>query len=139
MGYDNDRARFPCRGGCRETLPLPVLPRPRCGYAGKDHHDEHMLAVPFMREDMDDRQSQAPAAQRENFMTRSRLILVAGVAWTLTAVVLFLAVGTMSFLGLASLAVGGFLPPLVYAALSGGPTATIAEVLYDTEQGRSDR
>jgi len=98
-----------------------------------------MLAVPFMREDMDDRQSQAPAAQRENFMTRSRLILVAGVAWTLTAVVLFLAVGTMSFLGLASLAVGGFLPPLVYAALSGGPTATIAEVLYDTEQGRSDR
>jgi hypothetical protein len=78
-------------------------------------------------------------AEGEKVMTQSRVVLVAGVAWTLCAIVLFLAVGTMSFLGLASLVVGGFLPPLVYAALSGGPAATIAEVLHDTEQGKSDR
>ena len=72
-------------------------------------------------------------------MTHSRLVLVAGTVWTLTAVVIFLAVGTMSILALALLIVGGFVPPFVYAALSGGPSATIAEVLHDTEQGRSGR
>ena len=72
-------------------------------------------------------------------MTHSNRVLVAGVAWMLTAVVIFFAVGTMSFLGLALLMVGGLVPPLVYAALSGGPTATIAEVLHDAEQGKSVR
>lgn len=72
-------------------------------------------------------------------MRLSQRVLVAGIAWMLTAVVLFLAVGTMSFLGLALLTVGGLVPPLVYAALSGGPTATIAEVLHDAEQGESVR
>lgn len=72
-------------------------------------------------------------------MTHSRVVLVAGAVWTLIAVVIFFAVGTMSILGLALLAVGGFVPPLVYAALSGGPAATIAEVLNDTEQGRPGR
>lgn len=67
-------------------------------------------------------------------MKRSQVVLVAGVAWSLIAVVIFLTVGTMSFLGLALLTVGGFVPPLVYMALSGGPAATIAEVLHDTEQ-----
>ena len=72
-------------------------------------------------------------------MTHSRLVLVAGTAWTVAAVVIFLAVGTMSILSLALLIVGGFVPPLMYAALPGGPSATIAEVLHDTEQGRSGR
>ena len=72
-------------------------------------------------------------------MTHSQIVVVAGVAWALTAIVLFAAVGTVSFLGLALLAVGGFVPPLVYAALSGGPPATIAEILHDTEQGRPRR
>ena len=72
-------------------------------------------------------------------MTHSRLVLVAGVVWTLSAVVIFFAVGTMSILGLALLLVGGFVPPLVYAKLSRGPSATIAEVLNDTEQGRPGR
>ena len=72
-------------------------------------------------------------------MRFSQRVLVAGIAWMLTAVVIFLAFGTMSFLGLALLTVGGLGPPLVYAALSGGPTATIAEVLYDAEQGKSVR
>ena len=72
-------------------------------------------------------------------MTHSNRVRVAGVAWMLTAVVLFLAIGTMSLLGLALLMVGGLGPPLVYAALSGGPTATIAEVLHDTEQSESRR
>ena len=72
-------------------------------------------------------------------MTHSNRVRVAGVAWMLTAVVLFLAIGTMSLLGLVLLTVGGLGPPLVYAALSGGPTATIAEVLHDTEQGGPGR
>jgi hypothetical protein len=72
-------------------------------------------------------------------MTHSRLVLTAGTVWTLTAVVIFFAVGTMSILALGLLLVGGVVPPLVYAALSGGPSATIAEVLHDTEQGRSGR
>jgi hypothetical protein len=72
-------------------------------------------------------------------MTHSRRILFAGIAWTLTAVVLFLAIGTMSFMGVAILAVVGFVPPLVYAALSGGPSATIAQVLHDTEQSGPGR
>ena len=69
-------------------------------------------------------------------MTHSQRVLGFGIAWMLTAIVLFLTVGTMSFLGLALLSVGGLVPPLVYAALSGGPTATIAEVLHDAEQGK---
>lgn len=72
-------------------------------------------------------------------MLHSHGVLIAGVAWTLIAVVLFLAVGTMSFMGLAILAVGGFVPPLVYAKLSGGPSATIAQVLHDTERGGPGR
>ena len=72
-------------------------------------------------------------------MTHSQVVIVAGVAWALTALVLFAVVGTVSFLGLALLTVGGFVPPLVYAALSGGPTATIAEIIHDTEQGRPGR
>ena len=72
-------------------------------------------------------------------MINSHRILIAGIAWTLTAVVLFLAVGTISFLGLALLIVGGFVPPLVYMALSGGPAATIAEVLHDTDEGGAGR
>ena len=72
-------------------------------------------------------------------MTHSRLVLAASLTWTLAAVVLFFAIGSMSLLGLALLAVGGLGPPLVYAALSGGPTATIAEVLHDTEEGRPGR
>ena len=72
-------------------------------------------------------------------MTHSRVVLVSGAVWTLIAVVVFFAVGTMSILGLALLLVGGFVPPLVYAALSGGPSATIAEVLHDTDQGRPGR
>ena len=72
-------------------------------------------------------------------MTHSRLVLVAGTVWTLAAVIIFFAVGTMSILALGLLLVGGVVPPLVYAALSGGPSATIAEVLHDTEQGRSGR
>jgi hypothetical protein len=72
-------------------------------------------------------------------MTHSQRVLGFGIAWMLTAIVLFLTVGTMSFLGLALLSVGGLVPPLVYAALSGGPTATIAEVLHDAEQGKSVR
>ena len=69
-------------------------------------------------------------------MRLSQRVVVAGIAWMLMAVALFFAVGTMSFLGLALLTVGGLGPPLVYAARSGGPTATIAEVLYDAEQGK---
>ena len=72
-------------------------------------------------------------------MKRSQVVLAAGVAWTLIAVVIFLAVGTMSLLGLALLTVGGVVPPLVYMALSGGPAATIAEVLHDTEQSGPGR
>ena len=72
-------------------------------------------------------------------MTHSRLVLVAGTVWALAAVVIFFAMGTMSILALALLIVGGVVPPLMYAALSGGPSATIAEVLHDTEQGRSGR
>jgi hypothetical protein len=72
-------------------------------------------------------------------MRHSQIVLVAGVAWMLIAVVLFLAIGTISWLGLALLMVGGFVPPLVYRALSGGPTATIAEVLRDTDQSGSGR
>ena len=72
-------------------------------------------------------------------MTHSRVVLVAGALWILAAVGIFFAVGTMSVLGLSLLAVGGLVPPLVYAALSGEPSATIAEVLHDTDQGRSGR
>lgn len=72
-------------------------------------------------------------------MTHSRIVLAAGAAWALIAVVVFFAVGTMSILGLALLLVGGVVPPLVYAKLSGSPAATIAEVLNDTEQGRPGR
>ena len=67
-------------------------------------------------------------------MTHSQRVLAASITWTLIAVALFFAVGTMSFLGVALLAVAGFVPPLVYVALSGGPTPTIAEVLHDTEE-----
>jgi len=94
--------------------------------------------MPFVREDLDPRQLDAGCAQ-EHVMTHSHRVLVAGIAWILTAVVLLLTVGSMSFLGLALLAVGGLVPPLVYLALSGGPTATIAEVLHDAEQGKSVR
>jgi len=72
-------------------------------------------------------------------MTHSHVVLVAGAVWAVIAVVIFFAVGTMSILGLALLIVGGFVPPLVYAALSGGPAPSIAEVLHDTEQGRKGR
>ena len=72
-------------------------------------------------------------------MNHAQRVLVAGVAWTLSAIVLFLVVGTVSVLGLAVLVVGGLVPPFIYAALSGGPAATIAEVLNDTEQGRPGR
>lgn len=71
-------------------------------------------------------------------MTHSRTVLAASVIWALAAVALFVAVGSMSLLGVAILAVG-LLPPLVYARLSGGPTATIAEVLHDTEQSGPGR
>ena len=71
-------------------------------------------------------------------MTHSRLVLAASIIWALAAVALFVAVGSMSLLGVAILAVG-LLPPFVYARLSGGPTATIAEVLHDTEQGGPGR
>jgi hypothetical protein len=71
-------------------------------------------------------------------MTRSHIVLTATVTWALAAVALFFAIGTMSVLGVAILAVG-LLPPLVYLALSGGPTATIAEVLHDTEQSGPGR
>jgi len=71
-------------------------------------------------------------------MTHSRTVLAASVIWALAAVALFVAVGSMSLLGVAILAVG-LLPPLVYARLSGGPTATIAEVLHDTERGGPGR
>lgn len=71
-------------------------------------------------------------------MTHSRVVLAASVTWALAAVALFFAVGTMSLLGLAILAVG-LVPPLVYAALSGGPAATIAEVLHDTERSGPSR
>jgi hypothetical protein len=94
--------------------------------------------MPCVREDLDPRQSETGSAQ-EHVMTHSHRVLGFGIAWMLTAVVLFLTVGTMSFLGLALLAVGGLVPPLVYLALSGGPTATMAEVLHDAEQGKSVR
>src|ERR1041384_6489343 len=71
--------------------------------------------------------------RKREVMKRSQVVLIAGVAWTLIAVVLFLTVGTMSFLGLALLTVGGFVPPLVYRALSGGPAATIGAVPHHTE------
>jgi hypothetical protein len=71
-------------------------------------------------------------------MTHSRTVLAASVIWAFAAVALFVAVGSMSLLGVAILAVG-LLPPLVYARLSGGPAATIAEVLHDTEEGRPGR
>jgi hypothetical protein len=71
-------------------------------------------------------------------MTHSRLVLAAILTWASAAVVLFFAIGTMSFLGFALLAVG-LVPPLVYLALSGGPTSTIAEVLRDTERGGAGR
>ena len=74
-----------------------------------------------------------------SLLTHSQVVIGAGVAWALIAIALFFAVGTVSFLGLALLTVGGFVPPLVYAALSGGPPATIAEILHDTEQGRPGR
>ena len=69
-------------------------------------------------------------------MTHSQRVLAASITWTLIAVAVFFAVGTMSFLAVALLAVGGFVPPLVYVALSGDPTPTIAQVLHDTEEGR---
>lgn len=72
-------------------------------------------------------------------MTHSHIVLIAGAAWALTAVAVFLAVGTMSLLGLALLAVLGLGPPLVYAKLSREPSATIAEVLRDTDQTGAGR
>ena len=74
-----------------------------------------------------------------SLLTHSQVVIVVGVAWALIATALFAAVGTISFLGLAILSVGGLVPPLVYAALSGGPPATIAEILHDTEQERPVR
>jgi hypothetical protein len=69
-------------------------------------------------------------------MTRSQRITLAGVGWVLCATALFLSLGTRSLAGWSILAVAGFVPPLVYAALSGGPPITIAEVLYNAEAER---
>ncbi len=63
-------------------------------------------------------------------------MMLSGIGWVLCATSLFLSAGSMSLISWAILAVIGFLPPLMYMALSGGPSVTIAEVLYNTEEGR---
>ena len=68
-------------------------------------------------------------------MTYSQRISLGGVAWTVGALALFILVGSTSLAAWALLAVS-LTPPMVYAALSGGPPITIAEVLYNAERGR---
>jgi hypothetical protein len=63
-------------------------------------------------------------------------MMLSGIGWVLCAISLFLSAGSMSLLSWAILSIIGFLPPLMYMALSGGPSITIAEVLYNSEEGR---
>lgn len=57
-----------------------------------------------------------------------------GAGWALCATAIFLSLGTFAPASFAILAVCALVPPFVYAALSGGPAVTIAEMLYKTEQ-----
>jgi hypothetical protein len=61
---------------------------------------------------------------------------IGGLGWALCALATFLSLGSMSLVGWACLVVVGLVPPLVFAALAGGPPITVAEVLYNAEEGR---
>lgn len=62
--------------------------------------------------------------------------LVGGIGWSLCAMAFFAEFGSRSPAGWAMLAVVSVMPPLVYTSLAGGPPATVAQVLYDAENGR---
>jgi hypothetical protein len=67
-------------------------------------------------------------------MTRPNLIST--LAWSLCVSAFFLEFGSRSSAGWMLWLVVAFVPPLVFAALSGGPPITIAEVLARTEDNR---
>ena len=75
----------------------------------------------------------------ETVMTRMQRIALVGVAWLVGASALFVWLGTPSLVGWAILGVSALVPPVVYAALSGGPPITIAEVLRDAEDEKERR
>jgi hypothetical protein len=66
-------------------------------------------------------------------------VALIGVAWLLGASVLFVWLGTPSLVGWALLAVSALVPPVVYAALSGEPPLTIAEVMRNAENEKERR
>jgi hypothetical protein len=72
-------------------------------------------------------------------MTRMQRVALIGAAWMLGASVLFAWLGTVSPVGWAILAVSTLMPPVVYAALSGDPPITIAEVLRNAEDEKERR
>ena len=66
----------------------------------------------------------------------ARQNLIAGLGWSLLISAFFLEFGSMSLVGVTLWVVMAVVPPLVFAALSGEPPATIAEVLYNAEKNR---
>jgi hypothetical protein len=72
-------------------------------------------------------------------MTRMQRIALVGVASMLVASGLVVSLGPASLVGWAILAVSALAPPVVYAALSGGPPITIAEVLRNAEDEKEKR